>query len=152
MNIEALALEVISGKKLSKDEARSVYEAPLEAISAGAKKITEHFFKDALEFCSISNGKSGRCTEDCKFCAQSRLFKTGVSEGPMKSAQTFYEEAQYNAKRGVHRFYRVDKSRSRQTGGTGLGLAIVKHIVELHNAEIEIESTVGVGTRITVRF
>ena len=44
------------------------------------------------------------------------------------------------------RFYRVDKTRSRQSGGTGLGLAIVKHIAELHNWKIEVESEVGVGT------
>ncbi len=50
------------------------------------------------------------------------------------------------------RFYRVDKSRSKQTGGTGLGLAIVKHIVEQIGASISIQSEVGVGTEIQVKF
>ncbi len=50
------------------------------------------------------------------------------------------------------RFYRVDKSRSKSTGGTGLGLAIVKHIVAKHNAQLELESEVGVGTCIKIIF
>ena len=50
------------------------------------------------------------------------------------------------------RFYRIDKSRSRAKGGTGLGLSIVRHIAEHHGAEIDVESTVGVGTSITVKF
>lgn len=50
------------------------------------------------------------------------------------------------------RFYRVDKSRSRETGGTGLGLAIVKHIVEIHGASIKLDSVPGRGTRISVSF
>lgn len=54
--------------------------------------------------------------------------------------------------RVFERFYRVDKSRSRETGGTGLGLAIVKHIVELHDGEIELKSEVGKGTEICIRI
>lgn len=50
------------------------------------------------------------------------------------------------------RFYRVDKSRSKETGGTGLGLAIVKHIVDIHGAQIEVDSAPGVGTSMTVIF
>ncbi len=50
------------------------------------------------------------------------------------------------------RFYRVDKSRSKETGGTGLGLAIVKHIVALHDAKVEVNSEVGKGSEISVTF
>lgn len=48
------------------------------------------------------------------------------------------------------RFYRVNKSRSRETGGTGLGLAIVKHICTLYNADLSLTSKLGVGTTVTV--
>ena len=50
------------------------------------------------------------------------------------------------------RFYRVDKSRSKETGGTGLGLAIVKHIATIYSAQIELHSIVDQGTDIRVVF
>ena len=50
------------------------------------------------------------------------------------------------------RFYRVDKSHSKEVGGTGLGLSIVKHAAKIHGAKIEIESEIGEGTTIVVRF
>ena len=50
------------------------------------------------------------------------------------------------------RFYRVDKSHSKETGGTGLGMAIVKHAAQYHNARINLKSAPGIGTTITVTF
>lgn len=52
----------------------------------------------------------------------------------------------------TERFYRVDRSRSRETGGTGLGLAIVKHVAHRHAADLHIESTPGVGSRFWMEF
>jgi two-component system phosphate regulon sensor histidine kinase PhoR len=52
----------------------------------------------------------------------------------------------------TERFYRIDRSRSRETGGTGLGLAIVKHVAQRHGAELRIESTLGQGSRFALVF
>lgn len=52
--------------------------------------------------------------------------------------------------RVFERFYRVDKSRSKQIGGTGLGLSIVKHVVEFHQGRVQLESSLGAGTEICV--
>ena len=57
-----------------------------------------------------------------------------------------------NRERVFERFYRVDKSHSKEIGGTGLGLSIVKHAAMLHNARIEVESAVNEGTTVRVYF
>ena len=69
-----------------------------------------------------------------------RVQDTGVGIAPKHQSKIF------------ERFYRVDKSHSRQSGGTGLGLSIVKHAVQLHHGSISVESQPNVGTAITVRF
>jgi two-component system phosphate regulon sensor histidine kinase PhoR len=60
--------------------------------------------------------------------------------------------AAHHLPRLTERFYRIDRSRSRETGGTGLGLAIVKHVLTRHQAKLEIDSTPGKGSRFTARF
>jgi two-component system phosphate regulon sensor histidine kinase PhoR len=54
--------------------------------------------------------------------------------------------------RVFERFYRIDKSHSKEIGGTGLGLSIVKHGANYHKAQIMLKSEIGVGTEITVSF
>jgi two-component system phosphate regulon sensor histidine kinase PhoR len=60
--------------------------------------------------------------------------------------------AQEHIPRLTERFYRVDRSRSRETGGTGLGLAIVKHVAQRHGAVLRIDSTPGHGSRFSITF
>jgi two-component system phosphate regulon sensor histidine kinase PhoR len=60
--------------------------------------------------------------------------------------------AQEHIPRLTERFYRVDRSRSRDTGGTGLGMAIVKHVINRHHGELKIESTLGVGSEFSLTF
>jgi two-component system phosphate regulon sensor histidine kinase PhoR len=60
--------------------------------------------------------------------------------------------AEEHIPRLTERFYRVDRSRSRDTGGTGLGMAIVKHVISRHHGELKIESTLGVGSEFSLSF
>ncbi len=75
-----------------------------------------------------------------KNCVCLEVKDTGIGISPEHQGRIF------------ERFYRVDKSRSRETGGTGLGLAIVKHIAEQHKAQIKLESKECVGTTIRILF
>ena len=52
----------------------------------------------------------------------------------------------------TERFYRIDRSRSRETGGTGLGLAIVKHVLSRHQARLEVQSELGKGSTFSAVF
>ncbi len=104
MQLEKLTDQILNGYLISRDEALELLNEPLEALRVSAKKITSHFFKEKIELCCISNGKCGNCTENCKFCSQSRRFDTKVGVSRLKTVDEFFAEAKYNNDHGVHRF------------------------------------------------
>ena len=67
---------------------------------------------------------------------------------PAESQDRVFESLE----RIFERFYRVDKSHSKEIGGTGLGLSIVKHVARIHGAKLELKSKLNEGTTVTVRF
>ena len=75
-----------------------------------------------------------------------------LGQGEFSVTDTGTGIASEHLSRLTERFYRVDRSRSRDTGGTGLGLAIVKHIANRHQAQLVIESTPGRGSKFMIRF
>ena len=79
-------------------------------------------------------------------------WRDGVEGAAFSVEDTGLGIAPEHIPRLTERFYRVDRSRSRETGGTGLGLAIVKHAVARHQAALDVESRPGAGSRFTVRF
>ena len=94
---------------------------------------------------AVKYSKSGgRANIDVSRTAEGRVAVTVSDNGvgiPREAQERVFE-----------RFYRVDKSHSRETGGTGLGLSIVKHAAQYHGAEVELESEPGKGTTISVTF
>ena len=79
MDMKNLAKEIIEGRRLTKEEDLSFFETcDLSALMEGADWIREHFCGDKVDLCTIINGKSGKCPEDCKYCAQSAHHHTCV--------------------------------------------------------------------------
>lgn len=125
MQLKDLADKIIDGYEITKEEALELYEAPLDELKESASKITSHFFKEAIELCCISNGKCGKCSENCKFCSQSRYYNTEIQQSVLKSVDEFFKEAQANDRRGVHRFSIV-------TAGVRLSKAELKTIAQAY--------------------
>lgn len=104
MNIDALAAEVINGRQITKDEALRLYEQPLDKLCRKADELREHFCSNGFDICTIINGKSGRCSENCRFCAQSAHNHTGAEEYPLLSANEIVAQAKKNYEQGVLRY------------------------------------------------
>ena len=81
MDMQKLAEEIIEGKRLTrKDDLSFFLDCDLDDLCKGADKIREHFVGDKVDLCSIINGRSGRCPEDCKYCAQSAHHHTDCDD------------------------------------------------------------------------
>lgn len=99
-----LTEKVLRGELISRDEALRLYEKPLEALCESADKIRRRFCGNRFDLCTIINGKSGRCSENCKFCAQSAHNHTGAAEYPLLPDEEILAQARANRDQGVLRY------------------------------------------------
>jgi biotin synthase len=112
MDILELAQEIISGRRITRDDDLSVFlSCDLDKLCEGADKIREYFIGDTVDLCSIINGRSGRCPEDCKYCAQSAHNHTDCEVYDFLSEEKIVEACKLNEAEGVHRFSIVTAGR-----------------------------------------
>ena len=108
-----IAERIISGERLSPDDDLNfLITTPLEDLQTGAALIQKKFFGNHIDLCTIINGKSKRCGEDCKYCAQSARHKTGIDEYDFLPTEKILEVALANEQMGVNRFAIVTSGRA----------------------------------------
>ncbi len=104
--------KVLGGEQITKEEAMRLYEEPLEEVCTAADEIRRYFCEDRFDLCTIINGKSGKCPEDCKYCAQSAYYQTSTEDYPLLETEEIVRQAKYNADRGVLRYSIVTSGRA----------------------------------------
>lgn len=103
--ISDLANSVIKTEDITKEDAlKLACNSDLEELLENADKIRKHFCKNNFNLCSIINAKSGKCSENCKYCAQSAHFKTNSPNYSLLSDDIIFKEALKFEEKGVHRF------------------------------------------------
>ena len=108
-----IAKKIIGGERLQpSDDLNFLLTTPLENLQAGAALIQKNFCGNHIDLCTIINGKSGRCSEDCKYCAQSARHKTGIDEYDFLPTEKILEVALANENAGVNRFSVVTSGRA----------------------------------------
>lgn len=135
-DIKTLEEKIYEGNLITKEEALSLLPLPLEDVCAAANRIRIHFCKNLFDLCTIINGKSGRCPENCKYCAQSAHYHTDIKEYPLLDKDTLIRQALYNADRGVLRYSIVTSGRSLNDTEVYSLCDAIRAIRETHRIEV----------------
>lgn len=139
--VQVLKEKVLNGGRIGKEEALSLADAGLEELCNAADELREAFCQNGFDICTIINGKSGKCSENCRYCAQSACYNGASEAYPLLPAEKFVEEAERNARQGVLRYSIV-------TSGKRLSHNEVESVCESIWAikkETEIEVCVSLG-------
>lgn len=143
--IKSVEKNVIGGQNVSYDEVVKLADIEekedIVELCNSANKIREFFCGKDVDLCTIMNAKSGKCTEDCKFCAQSAHYKTNVEEYELVSKEAALELARENEKEGVNRFSLVTSGR----GPTGSDFEKILDIYEELNKEMKVDLCASLG-------
>ena len=142
MDMKALADEIIAGRRISRQDNLNMFiTCGLEELCEGADRIREHFIGDKVDLCSIINGRSGRCPEDCKYCAQSAHNHTSCEIYDFLPEEKIVEACKLNESEGVDRFSIVTSGRS--LSGEEFEKAV--HAYETMHAECRIDLCASMG-------
>lgn len=113
LTVAEIVERLIAGERLKKfDDVEIFLTTPLEELQKGAGIIQRNFFGNHIDLCTIINGKSGRCGENCKYCAQAACHKTGVEVYDFLSEEKIFNAALKNQNIGVNRFSIVTSGRA----------------------------------------
>ena len=136
----------LSNSQLFEGEASQVlqFETPQGIQLLGAPKELHSAISNLVNNAVRYTPSGGAISAIWSHLADQRMQFSVVDTGPGIATE--------HLPRLTERFYRVDRSRSRESGGTGLGLAIVKHVMQRHGGELKIESELGKGSRFTLIF
>lgn len=111
--VEELTEKVLAGGRVTEAEAYALMEWPdRQAVMDGAERITAAMVPDIFDSCSIVNARSGKCSENCKWCAQSAHYSTGCNTYDIVDENECMAEARHNHSKGVHRFSLVASGRA----------------------------------------
>ena len=142
MDILKLAQQIIDGKRLGRKDDSSVFlECGLKDLCEGADRIRAHFVGDKVDLCSIINGRSGQCTENCKFCAQSAHNHTDCEVYSLLPEEEIVEACRFNESQGVDRFSIVTSGRT--LDGEEFDKAV--HAFETMHRECKIDLCASMG-------
>ena len=134
--INKLKDKILSGYNITYNEALSLIETPLNELLEAADEIRKHFCSNIFDICSIINAKSGKCSENCKFCAQSAHYKTNISEYPLLDKEKIVENALYMAEKGVLRFSIVTSGKALTDNDVEILADTIKEIKSKSNISI----------------
>ena len=109
--VERLKNIVVQGGSINRKEAVDLYGSNLDELRLAANDLRTRFCGNSFDLCTIINGKSGSCSEDCKYCAQSARYCTDIHEYPLLDIDTVLKEAVCNEMKGVLRFSIVTSGR-----------------------------------------
>ena len=111
MDIKELTNRIIAGENITKEEALKLVDAPLEELCAGADELRKHFNGDEFDMCAILSVKGGRCSENCKFCAQSSCSSANIESFAVRDADYVSADAKKYDGIGVARYCQVSSGR-----------------------------------------
>lgn len=118
-----------AGQGVCRDEALWLYRTvPLDVLMQAAQRVRQANTGAQADLCTIINAKSGRCSENCAFCAQSAHHATGIASHGLLNAETVLKEARYNNARGIGRFALVTAGRSLSDSEVEQICTIVTHL------------------------